>query len=118
MRHLALREGIMKLSRRLMTPLILIAWLMPCRPVAADPLDSQIHSEVSQKVQRDHAQEVKSGKFRSHSGRSPAYAQAQATASTSSLVAPVGAAHPVQVKQMQTKQSAPAPVKTTPAPKK
>jgi hypothetical protein len=90
---------------------MLLACLAPCPLFAADPLDSQIHSDVSEKVRSDHEQDVKSGKFASHSGRGPT--SAQSVAGTSTVAGPPAAAHPTQVQELQKKKSTKPTTTTT-----
>lgn len=103
----------MNISR---TVLILMAsWLLPLGVFAADQVDSQMHSDVSQKVQRDHEQDLKAGKIGSHSGRSPASAQTAAAMTSPAAGGTSGTiAHPAQVQQLQKKAATPPPKVTKP----
>lgn len=101
----------MNISRTLL--ILMTAWLIPVGVFAADQVDSQMHNEVSQKVQNDHEQDLKSGKIGAHSNRNPASAQGSinsaATGGTSGTIA-----HPAQVQQLQKKAATPPPKVTKP----
>ena len=94
----------MNISRTLL--ILMTAGLLPLAAFAADAVDSQMHTDVAQKVQADHEQDLKAGKIGSHSGRTPASASVNSPAAggTSGTIA-----HPAQVQQLQKKAATPPP---------
>jgi hypothetical protein len=103
----------MKLSNLILSIAMITA---PLLALGADSMDSDFHSQVTQKVQHDHAADMKSGAVhgrRSHARPISAPGTTSA-ASTTTSVASGGTsgtlAHPAQVQQAQHKKHAPPPV--------
>lgn len=86
--------------------------LTPAFAFAADPMDSEFHSQVSNKVQQDHAADMKAGAI-SHGGHSSQGGTGPAAVSTVSAAAGGTSGtltHPTQVKEAQKKKATPPPV--------
>lgn len=91
--------------------------LAPSWALSADPTDSEYHSQVTTKVQQDHAADVKSGKIaktRNHqtsnsSGQGVNPAQTSTTAATGGTSGTI--AHPTQVQDAKKKKATPPPPK-------
>lgn len=102
---------------RIITSVAFATSLFHAGPCLADSLDSQMHTEVTQKVQTDHEQDLKAGKIKQRSSREPASAQAPSNAAISTAAGGTSGtlAHPTQVQQLQKKASTtpPPPAKTT-----
>jgi hypothetical protein len=85
---------------RILTVLVLSV-LTLSSAYAADSLDAQLHSMVTDKVQQDHAADVKAGKVGHRSSHTNTSSGSTAAAATSSSTS---ATHPNQVQDLKRKK--------------